>query len=131
MFGFGLSFGMLWCREFRNHRRTVEKPQHWKFETKTYHCAFLILLQQDRGHGFTTGFTTYRKYPLVEQFLSLKVYVVGIIPVCQKANILYEHMYDLLYHMITCTASILYYMNTCMTSYLSVYNSLTLSKVWS
>ena len=83
-------------REIRNHRRTMEKPQHWKFETKTYHCAFLILLQQDRGHGFTTGFTTYRKYPLVEPFLSLNVYVVGIIPVCQKANILYEHMYDLL-----------------------------------
>ena len=89
-----------------------EERSAWKNWRKKHSIAnFLILLQQGRGHG-QAGFTSYRKYLPLEPFLSLKVYLVGIIPVCQHiiwthvwppiiwthASILYEHehMYDLL-----------------------------------
>ena len=76
-------------KDVKKHQRKKKNAQNEKIEEKN--ISLLIsdsFTHQGRDHG-QVGFTSYRKYLPFEPFLSLKVYLVGIIP-------LYEHMYDLL-----------------------------------
>ena len=90
------------CQKLRNDHRRKKKSQKTKPKKtmKTYQCYFFLFFYS-RVEAWVQWFPPHTgSTELVNHFwvspANNKVYLVDIIPVCQKANILYEHMYDLL-----------------------------------
>ena len=114
MFSFGFSFGMLWCREFRNHRRTMEKPQHWKFETKNISLCIFDSFTAGSRPRFHYRIHYIQEVPpcgTISEFKGLRGWHNSSVPKGQ--HIIWTHVWP---PIIWTHVRLQYYMNTCMTS---------------